>query len=709
MTRICTLHSGIPAGVIPLSWSKSDFLGPVRWQTCQVADLSGGICENPFSYLSLNMVVKKYLGVVLGILGVLSINAQSTQTFSEIAVFENGKDGYACYRIPATIKANDNSILFFAEGRKYGCNDFGDVDIVMKKWTGGTLSEQKLIVDAGLFQAGNPAPVLDMMDPNYPQGRIFLFYNTGTASEHATRQGKGLREVLFITSTDHGSTWSSPTNITSSVHFPNRPDIKEEYNSLKDWRSYANTPGHALQIQNGPNAGRLFIPANHSEGEPQDGFLDYRAHAFYSDDHGLTWVLSPTIDVASGNESIAVELPAGGIMQNIRQQSGEKRQRLVAISETSGESWDEIYFDSTLISPVCQASMINYRTDAGDEVILFSNPASAERREKMTVRVSYDNGRTWILSRQIRSGESAYSDLVILSDNTIGLLYELGNDHGIHFAHFNYSWLTQDKNQSDNPWIRKILKKGYAGHFDFQMAPPGIEYDQAFFEKSLQVKLKMNYPGVKIFYSLDGSMPDENSRLYSNELIVDQSAILKTRAFHPTAKPSIVAEAEFLRLPESPELKNVKLKNTPNKDYPGHGTSTLLNRRKGSLNFRDGEWLGFAGDDLVLEVQLARKQSIDAVSISYLSDAPSWIFQPKSIQVLHSKKGEDFEIVSQFEFPAQEETDKSGSCVQTLEFSPLIGGSIRVVVKNQGLIPIWHPGKGTPAWLFVDEILFHSK
>ena len=45
-------------------------------------------------------------------------------------VWENGTGNYACYRIPAIIKAPDGSLLAFAEGRVDNCADFGNVDIL---------------------------------------------------------------------------------------------------------------------------------------------------------------------------------------------------------------------------------------------------------------------------------------------------------------------------------------------------------------------------------------------------------------------------------------------------------------------------------------------------------------------------------------------------------------------------------------------------
>ena len=102
----------------------------------------------------------------------------------------------------------------------------------------------------------------------------------------------------------------------------------------------------------------------------------------------------------------------------------------------------------------------------------------------MTVRVSYDDGQTWLLSRTVRTGESAYSDLVIQDDNVIGLLYEHGNDGGIHFAHFNYDWLINGKNQTDHQFVQKIINKNdpYSKEFDFALSPPIIESESIFFE-----------------------------------------------------------------------------------------------------------------------------------------------------------------------------------------------------------------------------------
>ena len=64
----------------------------------------------------------------------------------------------------------------------------------------------------------------------------------------------------------------------------------------------------------------------------------------------------------------------------------------------------------------------------------------------MTVRMSYDEGRTWPVRRLIHAGPSSYSTLVRLPDGDIGLLFEGGDKHRrewIRFVRFSLSWLTK--------------------------------------------------------------------------------------------------------------------------------------------------------------------------------------------------------------------------------------------------------------------------
>ncbi|MGV3527442.1 MAG: sialidase family protein [Flavisolibacter sp.] len=361
---------------------------------------------------------------------------------SRVPVFISGEEGHRSYRIPAIINLDNGDLLAFCEGRVNDAGDFGDINIVMKRSGDGGKSWSALetIVDAGTLQAGNPAPVVDRSDPAYPQGRVFLFYNTGNNHESEVRKGKGLRDVWYKTSTDNGVTWSEAVNITAQVHRPRMPEVNAGYNFKQDWRSYANTPGHAIQLKTGSFRGRVFVAANHSSGSPQPDFTDYAAHGFYTDDHGKSFHLSASVPLQGSNESTAAELSGGRVMLNSRNQKGDVRARIVSISNNGGADWDSTYFDKSLPDPVNEGSLLTLKYRKKKNVLVFCNAADPNRRDHLTLRISHNDGRHWdksILIDESTDGNgdfTAYSDLVKVSRRKVGVLYERNNYRQMVFS-----------------------------------------------------------------------------------------------------------------------------------------------------------------------------------------------------------------------------------------------------------------------------------
>ncbi len=378
-------------------------------------------------------------------LAVVPVSGQTISVPEETLVFQNGQDGYQCYRIPAIVKSPNGDLLAFAEARRNNCGDFGDVDIVLKRSidNGNTWGNLQLVADYGSNQAGNAAPVFDLTDKNFANGRLFLFYNTGVASEGDVRNGLAIREIWYKASTDGGKTWSEPVNITTQVSKPNRPSVNPLYNFKEDWRSYANTPGHAIQLQKGNYAGRIFVAANHSAGGPKAQFKDYIAHGFYSDDHGKTWKIAADVNYEGSNEAIAAETSDGNLLFNCRNQSGDAKYRIQAFTKNAGETWDKVSIAYDLPDPVCQGSMIDYQPKTGAKVLIFSNANSQTKREKLTVRVSTDDGKSWSAGKEIYTGAAAYSDLVVQQNGQIGVLYEKDGYTKISYAQFSYDWLVK--------------------------------------------------------------------------------------------------------------------------------------------------------------------------------------------------------------------------------------------------------------------------
>lgn len=365
-----------------------------------------------------------------------SVDAQET------IVFRSGDDGYASYRIPAVIKNKNGDLIAFSEGRVEHAGDYGNVDIVYKisQDQGKTWGKLNVAVDYDQLQAGNAAPVVDLEDPEYPQGRIFLFYNTGNNHEGEVRKGDGLRELWYTTSADGGKTWSEGVNITTQAHRPNQPTVNPDYSFSEDWRTYANTPGHAFQFVSGPNKGRLYIAANHSAGDPDPNGKDWNAHAYYSDDHGKTFKLSENIPYRGTNESTAAQIGDNQVFMSSRNQQQIPKQRIVSISNDGGHSWESSSADPNLPDPVNQGSVLSWK-QGQNFILAHINAADEERRNNLTLRLSKDKGKTWYFNKLIAAAPedhkgdyAAYSDIVLVKPNQIGILYERDNYKEIVFT-----------------------------------------------------------------------------------------------------------------------------------------------------------------------------------------------------------------------------------------------------------------------------------
>lgn len=330
---------------------------------------------------------------------------QSEKKFSYI--FESGTNGYNTYRIPAILTLKSGVLLAFAEGRKNTSSDTGDIDLVMKRSEDGGKTWSELIVlwDDDVNVCGNPAPVQERRS-----GKIFLLSTWNLGSDHEPQiikqQSRDTRRIYILESSDDGLTWSEPVEITGSV--------KQE-----DWTWYATGPCHGIQIMNGDYRDRLVIPCDHIEA----GTEKYYSHIIYSDNRGKTWELGGTTPQDQVNECSVAELAGGKLMLNMRNYDRTQKSRKVSVSRDGGLSWSNIWSDPALVEPICQGSLINHTKK---KVLYFTNPASETNREKMTLRASYDEGKTWPYSKVLHEGPAAYSDITFLPTGELGCLYEAG-------------------------------------------------------------------------------------------------------------------------------------------------------------------------------------------------------------------------------------------------------------------------------------------
>jgi len=350
-------------------------------------------------------IINKYTLILILL---VPINALLGQSKNLNFIFKSGEEGYACFRIPAIVSTKSGVLLAFAEGRKTGCGDAGDIDLVLKRSLdfGKTWSSLQVVWNDSTNTCGNPAPVV-----NQNTGDIVLLstWNLGTDHEWQIidQKSKDTRRIFVLRSSNEGDSWSTPKEITEQVKLP-------------DWTWYATGPGNGIQLQSSVHKNRLVIPCDHIEAQTKK----YFSHIIFSDDAGATWQLGGTTPTDQVNECAVVELNNGELLLNMRNYN-KQRVRQTSTSKDGGASWLALIPDTVLIEPVCQASLIAYPA-FGKKAIAFSNPANTKSRTNMTVRISTDAGKTWKKQALLYDGPSAYSNLVALANKKLACLYEAG-------------------------------------------------------------------------------------------------------------------------------------------------------------------------------------------------------------------------------------------------------------------------------------------
>ena len=164
--------------------------------------------------------------------------------------------------------------------------------------------------------------------------------------------------------------------------------------------------------------------------------------------------------------------------------------------------------------------------------------------------------------------------------------------------------------------------------------------------------------------------------------------------------PEVIERSEHLALGLEPTLLH-----KPSSRYPGGGDIGLCNGLRGGINFRDGLWSGFEGNNLNATLDLGQENLIENLSIRFYQGASAWIFLPLDVEFQVSNDGQNWQSAGlvEHDFPQsiQDRTIRDFS----LQDLGLKARYVRIIGRNPGICPEWHPGAGKPCWVFADEIV----
>jgi len=596
--------------------------------------------------------------------------------FFEDQLVMESNDTVAAYAIPNIVSTPKGTILCISTARLGDNHDWGNIQqavVSISNDNGKSWALPKVIAAIDNWTVRQTSAIVDPED-----GKIMVF---GHKSPLLNSDGERMSETwkikfpektkelgagyFYVESFDEGLTWSEMIDI-DLPYAPHDPGIV---------------------LKKGKYKGRYVLPARTVIGTEFDWNNLYNG-VLISDDKGNTWRAGGLTQSFVG-EACVVELSDGRVYVNSRNHAENFGIRNHAISSDGGETFAEFGDDPELIEPTCDAGMVNYTDPDKGEVILFCNPAvkatkrwDGSSRRRMSVKASFDDTQTWPINKLVFEGPSAYSGITVGNDGMIFLVYEhagIGSNdsrQNLSVASFNMAWLEQE-----------------------EIPPPKIHGESPVFYKNQEIKILTKKEAL-IYYTLDGSNPDETSLRYEKPLILDETAIVKAISILDK-KMSIISVSKFVRSKHNLP----KYINAYSDKYPASGDYALVDGIRGSINYHDGKWQGFEGEDLEVLIELDTLQNVKQVSVGVLQATNFWIFFPTFISVEISKNGKDYmdPILVKNEMPLSQDSPGRQTLIVDIENTKT--RYIKVIAKNIGTCPDWHKGAGEKAWLFVDEIL----
>lgn len=357
--------------------------------------------------------------------------------------------GKSYFRIPSAIATKKGTVLLFCNNRLKTVSDNApEKELVMcRKPLNSKWSEMTALAGKEGFDCGIGSAVYDENTDKI----LCLFARTATSDEAKALVARGeIATGSFVAeSTDDGLTWTE------------RP-ITVEPNAA-GYKGYTHGSSAGVTLRHGKHAGRLLLPARYMRigGETVENLQNNAFNCtIYSDDHGLTWKTGGAVQAGTGEGTLA-ELDDGTIYYNSRAYFFDGPRR-IAYSYDGGETFTDFKNDEHLVEPVYgnNASLLSLKLN-GKSALVFANadfhflmnppddnPLKYvdKQRKRMTVQISWDNGRTWSIKKCLHDHLSAYSSLVYCSANGhFYLFYESGTDRNIYermtFAEFDLEWL----------------------------------------------------------------------------------------------------------------------------------------------------------------------------------------------------------------------------------------------------------------------------
>ena len=221
---------------------------------------------------------------------------------------------------------------------------------------------------------------------------------------------------------------------------------------------------------------------------------------------------------------------------------------------------------------------------------------------------------------------------------------------------------------------------------------PAFVMDNDMFEDSLSVSI---IGEGNIWYTV----ADGPARLYDGPFTVYEPCEM-TAWSEKDGRKSFVTRSKVRQVRRD---RAIRLVSRYLRSYTAGGDEGLIDGARGSLNWRTGGWQGYQNTDFEAVLDLLEERPLTRIGAGFLQDARAWIWMPTDVEFYVSSDGVDFSPAGSL--TCQVGTDDMNVQIWDAEV-PVERSAryVKVIARNLGVIPAWHPGAGGLPIIFVDEL-----
>jgi predicted alpha-1,2-mannosidase len=330
-----------------------------------------------------------------------------------------------------------------------------------------------------------------------------------------------------------------------------------------------------------------------------------------------------------------------------------------------------------------------YQICPGNKYYEFSTPLFNK------IKINLENGKSlFIANTSIQKGEK--------------YIQKMNAPHQKNMLQLNYEELIKGGNLIyKTTSIKDSAYQNYSRNFEtidstsqILVNPIIVTNQNPFISESI-VSIKADL-GAKIYYTIDGSYPTLESKIYEQPFSVNKSTTIKALSAK-NGKASKASIANVHQLPH-PDWK-VLLKSVYNPQYTAGGDVGIIDGLSGSIDWRKGGWQGYQAQDFEVVLDLNTEKEISSLSANFLQDSRSWIIMPKKVSFEYSLDGTKYLPIVELLNDYEANNNNLITIAFRKEIAPLKVRFVRVKASNFGKLPSWHQGAGGEAFIFIDEIL----